>query len=328
MSEAVVNYRYDEIMFNDNWKRAYGEEYWRYREMWAKAPKERIITPYPMHLDIEVTNVCNLECPMCPRTLLLKKNLYGDPYFIDLKVFKKIIDQVAGKGVYAINLNADGETLLHKNLVEMISYAKEKGILDIMFHTNATQLDAKMSENLIDAGLDKLIVSFDAPRKDIYEKIRVGANFEQVVKNVKRFIEIRNSKNKNLPLVRINMIMMKETFEFKEEMIEFWRPYVDGIGFLGYVNYYDLDENRHLKEMQFDENFICEKLWQRLAIQHDGTIKLCHMDEKNLVKLGNININNIYDIWHSDVLNEYRQLHLNGMITQIDLCSQCPKPYK
>ncbi len=197
-----------------------------------------------------------------------------------------------------------------------------------MFHTNATMLDEKMSEGLIDAGLDKLIISFDAPRKEPYEQIRVGANFEQVVENIKRFVEIRNAKGKKLPLVRINMIMMKDTFEYQEEMIDMWKPYVDGIGFLGYVNYYDMDEDRHLKKMNFDDKFVCEKLWQRLSIQHDGTIKLCHTDEKNSINLGHISTDQIKDIWNSDAVNEYRRLHMEGKIAEIPLCSQCPKPYK
>lgn len=328
MSETAINYRYDEVIFNDNWKRAYGENYWKYREMWAKAPVEKIVTPYPMHLDIEITNVCNLKCPMCARTLLIEKNQFGDPYFIDYKLFKKIIDQVAGKGVYALNLNADGETLLHKDLVKMVAYAKKKGIIDIMFHTNATLLTANIAEGLIDAGLDKLIVSFDAPRKDLYEKIRIGANFEEVVENVKRFVEMRNAKGKILPMVRINMIIMKETLQYQEEMVKFWEPHVDGMGFLGYVNFYDLDEDRHVKIMEFDNRFICEKLWQRLSIQYDGTIKLCHMDEKNLLRLGNINDDTIYDVWHSTIINKFRQMHQNGKIAEIELCSQCPRPYK
>ncbi len=126
MSEVNINYRYDEIWFDENWKKAYDSNYWKYREMWSKVPNEKILTEYPMHLDIEVTNVCNLKCPMCPRTLLMEANQYGDPYFIDKDIFKEVIDQVAGKGVYAINLNADGETLLHKDVVEMVAYAKQK----------------------------------------------------------------------------------------------------------------------------------------------------------------------------------------------------------
>ena len=57
------------------------------------------------------------------------------------ETFKKIIDEGAPKGLRAINLNNFGESFYNKNLVKMIAYAKSKGVLDVMLHTNGTVME-------------------------------------------------------------------------------------------------------------------------------------------------------------------------------------------
>ena len=60
----------------------------------------------------------------------------------------------------------------------MIEYAKSKGVLDIMLHTNGTVMDEELAEKIVKSGLDRSIFSLDSITKEIYENIRVNANFE------------------------------------------------------------------------------------------------------------------------------------------------------
>ena len=73
--------------------------------------------------------------------------------------FKKIIDEGAPKGLKAINLNNFGRVFFNKNLVKMIAYAKSKGLLDVMLHTNGTVMNEKLAEDVINSGLDRIIFS-------------------------------------------------------------------------------------------------------------------------------------------------------------------------
>ena len=57
---------------------------------------------------------------------------------------------------------------------EIIKYAKSKGILETIINTNATMLDDNKSKELISAGLDFIIYSFDGGDKKTYEKMRIG----------------------------------------------------------------------------------------------------------------------------------------------------------
>lgn len=325
-----VNFKYSERVFHGVYCEPRDRQKWAmYRRDWRRVPEEHIVTGFPMHLDMDLTNVCNLSCPMCPRTQMLRRGMAQKPKYMKFETFKKAIDQSVGRGLYAVNLNASGEPLFNEDLTAMVRYAKQKGVADIMFHTNATRLYRKISEELISSGLNRLIVSFDSPVKEHYESIRKGARFEEVADNVNRFIRMRNEMGKAIPQVRINMVVMKENFDEQDMMIDFWKSRVDSIGFLRYVNFFHMDDEDRSVETEkgvYDSGFICEKLWQRLAITEDGQIKFCHLDDEGRLILGNIENDDIGRVWTGEKMNSYRKIHLNGKIKDIDLCAECGFP--
>ena len=78
---------------------------------------------------------------------------------MSMDLYKKIVDQGIGAGVKALHFTANGEPLLHKGLEEMVKYANEKGIQEVIVHTNATPITKKRA--LLDAGIHRLAISFD-----------------------------------------------------------------------------------------------------------------------------------------------------------------------
>ncbi|MBA4395203.1 MAG: radical SAM protein, partial [Desulfobacca sp.] len=100
----------------------------------------------PSRVWIELTDNCNLRCPLCPNQALPKE----EKGFMPRELFKKIIDQISGE-VFDLNLFHRGEPLLHPHLIEMIEYAHRKGI-PCRIHTNATLLSESLSERILDSG--------------------------------------------------------------------------------------------------------------------------------------------------------------------------------
>ncbi len=320
--EVSINPTYTEVitfLHALKWEQSKSERYLEYRHKWVEYPKKQIVSPFPLHLDIETTRRCNLKCPMCPRTIKLGKDKIMRQGDMTFPTFKKIIDEGSKEGLYSVKLNYLGEPLMCKELPQMIRYAKEKGIVDVMINTNGVLLSKNLSEELMGAGLDQIFISFDSPYKEQYEKIRVGANFEKVLENVKSLITLRNEKKKISPLIRADMVVMKENRSDVLDYLKLWSPLADKIGFTDLTS-----ENQKNQHNPF---FICSQLYQRLVIQWDGEIGLCCSDYEAEQGLGYSQISSIKDVWVGEKMQAIRKKHNNGEWDKIPLCKGCDIPY-
>ncbi len=177
-----------------DWRQYRGEDYLKYRREWDQRPRRREAGDFPLHLDIDPTNRCNLACSMCPRTFYLKEgrrswNPEGRPGDMEFGFYERLVEEGAAKGLKSIKLNFLGEPLLYARLADMIRLASARGLW-VMINTNATLLDKEKSAELLEAGLSDIFFSFDSPYRAEYEKIRVGAIYETTLKNISAFMEI------------------------------------------------------------------------------------------------------------------------------------------
>jgi radical SAM protein with 4Fe4S-binding SPASM domain len=233
--------------------------------------------------------------------------------------FKKIIDEGAEYGLRAIKLNSGGrgEPILNKSLPEMVAYAKSKGIMDVYFNTNATLLTHDIGTKLIEAGLDRISISLEGTDANMYEKYRVGASFEKVLKNIKEFIKLRDEMNSGTPLVRIQAVDLPELRPGLQRYKEFWEKIVDEVATIDFKDYSHLQ-----RDLVYD--WACPYLWQRTMVGWDGMISLCQFDYSNSCKLGNINDGDtIRSAWRGKTMEKVRELHKKGRAHEISICNGC-----
>ena len=162
----------DSLFKNDD------KKFIEYRKRWQHQPKDFDPGDFPLFLDIEVTNACNLRCPFCATTIS------GDKYkkgFISMEHVDKILKEGAENGLYGVKFNIRGEPLLHPSIVDFVRSAKDKGLIDVYFNTNGMLLTEEMCRKLIDARLDRVSISFDGFTKEIYEGNSDGANLETLL---------------------------------------------------------------------------------------------------------------------------------------------------
>ena len=153
-----------------------------------KRQKRSALLSRPITLQLEPTTKCNLRCPFCESPLWDRRGM--DMSFSD---FKKIIDQFPF--LVTLLLQGIGEPLLCKDFFKMIEYCKRKRII-VGITTNGTLIDEEMAKKLVDYEIDYLIISIDGATAETFEKIRLGAKFEQVTGNVENLIKIRGNRKK------------------------------------------------------------------------------------------------------------------------------------
>ena len=134
------NATYHEVVYRDTWRTFRSPAYVEYRRLWDEAARNKIELDFPIHLDIETTNICNLKCPMCPRTTMVEQNTFSPLGKMTREQYGSIIDQATEHKVLSIKLNYLGEPFSHQDLVWQIEYAKKKGVLDVMMNTNGSLL--------------------------------------------------------------------------------------------------------------------------------------------------------------------------------------------
>ena len=167
----------------------------------------------PSVAHIEPTVRCNLKCVHCDHT-------YWDRMCPDLTYegFRRIIDQMPD--LNRVIMHGMGEPLLNKDIYRMVEYASKERKLKTIMSTNGMPLDEASARKLIASGLQVLSISVDGATKETYEKIRIRGNFDRLVRNVRRLIELKKEMNSKGPWTYLSMVCMKDNIREFLKLIE------------------------------------------------------------------------------------------------------------
>ena len=291
------------------------EEYLNFRLLFKLYKSKKVIAEAPLYLLIEPTSVCNLSCPMCFQsdTTFIQKPYMG---MMDFELFKQAVDEAAIIGVKAITLASRGEPTLHPKFCEMLEYLKDK-FLDIKVNTNGTKISDKIARTIIECGVNEVVFSIDAAEKEIFEELRLGAKFGEVIANVQKFAKIRGEYQNHKTLMRISGVKVNEKQNW-QKFVDFWGPHFDQVGWVPAQKRWDTYNN--------EKNPItnpCTFLFERIYLWHDGRTNPCDVDYKSLLSPGKFPEKSLKDLWNSGKYAELRKTHLNLLRSEVTPCDRC-----
>lgn len=277
---------------------------------------------YPRYVEVETVNACNARCPMC--TI---EDWTRDSPTMKADLFKKISDDLiahAGE-LKRVSLYRDGEPLLDKKLPDRVAILKDGGIRQVTISSNIGLLNEKMARALLEARLDVIIMSIDSLQKDVFESIRVRLDFDEVLANALRFIELRNRIR---PETRIWMRMIRQDSNYREwtEYEAFWKSRLAPTDRIYYHNLFNWGAQLGgFKPVatSYEPSLPCVSLWSLLVIFANGDVPLCNVDYNNKYPTGSVLAHSIADLWQSKIMMERRHLHLDGKKECISLCGKC-----
>lgn len=276
--------------------------------------------PIPPSLQMEPTNICNLNCISCPRDRMTRKK-----GLMDFSLFKKIIDDAAQIKVKRIHFYLHGEPAIHPQLVEMINYIKKKGI-GINLTTNGELFNEIKIRALLEAGInssDYITFSILGFRKEVHENVMKGVSHEKVLRNIITLMKMRKKLQINGPVIQTVFYTMPENEKDKEVFYEYWRNKVDHVKVVRKISKSFSDFGRQrLDKIPVREN-TCKNIWERMTIYWNGDVVLCCEDVGGETIAGNMKDQSIKEIWNSKKLKGLRSLHQNGKIRSIPLCARC-----
>jgi len=309
-----------EELFNRN--RAFGVEdaYAENRAQWEELPRQCQVADYPLLVDLELSSLCNLNCPFC-YTLAdgFKEKVRAT--LMDFGLFKKVVDEISGK-VFGIRLSLRGEPTIHPDFIEAVRYAKSKGVQEVSTLTNGSNLTSEFFTRAMEAGIDWITVSFDGLDVE-YEKNRRPLKFEEMYQRLAEISRIKKCAGRVKPVIKIQSVwpaIERNPAEFYEKMA----LVSDLVAFNPIIDY---SAQAAAQKIPYEKDFICPQLYQRLVVGADGRVLLCANDEQSEHIIGDARTQTIHDIWHGKPMNEVRQMHRqqDGFL-QMPLCCKCYLP--
>ncbi|MCA1684802.1 MAG: SPASM domain-containing protein [Planctomycetia bacterium] len=161
----------------------------------------------PSFLQVEPVGQCNLRCRMCPIQFREDGPPHGPPAFMDFDRYARLLDQFPGLG--ELQLQGLGEPMMHPRFFDMIELAVVRGI-KVSTNTNLTLLTPQRAERCVTSGLAELHASIDGATAATYERIRVRAHFDRVLKNLKGLVEARRRLGASTPHLRMVVVAMRQ----------------------------------------------------------------------------------------------------------------------
>lgn len=277
---------------------------------------------FPMMCVLSFTYVCNAKCPNCPYTNSEIRSDYKDRPFMREETFKIIADQCGAYGAW-VRISGGGEPMLHPQAVELIEYAKKAGA-KVGLITNGSRFTEESSRRLLEANVDMIEFSVDAADKKTYGRVRKGLKWETLIANVKRMVELRNQLKSATKIIGSGV--NQEGVDI-EAVAAFWEPLVDNFQKRKYLTWGINDPSQSADPTPYlppEDQIPCPFLFERLNIDSRGKVMVCGFDIAAATDMGNIHEKSIKEIWHGEGFNHYRQKHLTGRGTEIELCRNCP----
>ena len=157
-------------------------------ERWSKIVKGGKI-PAPVTVTIDPTNLCNLACQWCNA-----KTVREGGGVISLKVLAEIVKFISEWGVKAVCIAGGGEPTLHPHFGELVAMLQAENIR-IGVVTNGTNLDRWQQYLMF---CDWVGISIDAGTHETYAKYKGAEQFDNVLRQAKRLIDMARGLNRPL----------------------------------------------------------------------------------------------------------------------------------
>ena len=183
--------------------------------------KQSYIGPHTVQID--PTNRCNNDCIACwcRSPLLLDKALPPEKASQTLpwEIIRDLIDDVVDMGSKEIYIAGGGEPFCHPNILEMIEYIKESGLV-CNINTNFTLIDKEVVKFLSDVKVDFMTVSVWAGTAPTYADVhpnKTEETFDDIRANLTRLNQIKD----HFPLIKVYNVISNLNFHEIEPMIDF-----------------------------------------------------------------------------------------------------------
>ena len=306
----------------------------------SKLLRKPIVWGTPFILTVEPSSLCNLKCPQCT---VGADELTRDQGLLDFETYRRLLNEI-GDNIFYLMLFNQGEPFLHLRLLDFIRLAKEKNIY-VSISTNGHFLENEGDvRQLMESGLDMLIISLDGADKQTYSKYRTGGDFQKVIEGLQTLFRIKIEMQQRSPEIALQFLVMRHNQDQVPLMKVLAARYGIRRLLLKSVQVEDVaaaqkflpaDESFHRYELsdarlelKANLNAACPRLWTSTVLLSDGSIAPCCFDKDGDYPMGTITCDSTFThLWRSPDYQRFRKRILKRRHS-VEICRNCTQGLK
>ena len=282
----------------------------------------------PDHVQIQTITGCNGRCIFCPNGKTRLEIPKGRRMEWDL--YRSIVDQCIDMGIRRYSVYLMNEPMLDPELPERVGCITEriKKPQYVKVTSHGGLLTGDMARGLLDAGLHKLKISVQSLNPDTYRQI-MGLPLEKTLKNIDRFLELKQKGGYKRPKLEIVMVDSAQTHDEISRSRQYWEDRQIKL----YVEPVENRADQHnIRETAISAQKLkafswCRRLMEQIYILYDGRMVQCCADWEQQSVMGDLTGDSLSDIWYGRHYSTYRQRFAQGDVRGM-ICACCLKQKK
>lgn len=288
-----------------------------------KADRPELYTlepPFPRtNFLLELSNACNHECIFCAHQKMQRQIGFMKPEMVE-----KVLKQAYELGTREVGFYATGEPFLVKELPQYIKLAKDIGYEYTYLTSNGSLATPERIRAVIDAGLDSIKFSINAPERKLYEFIHGKDDFDIVFEHLKYLHQYRKETGKTFKIF-VTGILTRFTEDLKDMYYKKFSEYTDEIVFKTVYNQGGyMPEIEYLLKCKSDNETRrrCNLPFDALCVTCEGYLSVENADYENMLIVGDLNKVSLKEAWYGDKMKKVRNMFLTDKLDNC-ICDCC-----
>jgi len=174
------------------------------------------LKPGFMSVLLDMTNKCNLRCPMCH--MRFDDVWFQKPVYLQPSIFENIIRSIQPY-TRKLTLSAASEPLTSPYFIDNLKIVSKYEFPYINLLTNGTLLGEKIADAIVEYDVTEVCFSVHGAKRQTFKYIHGGASFDQLLKNVEYLVKKRESCEKETPRLHFNVTLMKSNIREIEDLV-------------------------------------------------------------------------------------------------------------
>lgn len=297
--------------------------YQKYRESYINA--RHLNHEYPIDVSLELSSYCNMRCSYCYHSD--QDSLPFTVSHMSPVIAKKILFQAFLMRVPSVKMNWKGESTLNPDFHSILKYAKDLNSKDkdaFMDRLTNSNFKFKNDNDAIFEALSfqtKVKISYDSFRKEVFETQRARGNHDLTTANIDKFYNWPGRTTQMV--IQAVRTQLNKDEDIAHEASKRWPD--------AKISIRDMVAGRVDKDLSGLENRVrddserqsCIQAHARVIFNKDGKAFPCCPDVEEKLCIGDINKNNLYEIFNSASAKLLRNQLKSGKAFEREPCKSC-----